>query len=237
MLALRALIGIAGVVVGVVSYPTGHIVPAARTVPTALIVVGALFVAQAILDFAWAALQDKDAADAKAANETARTAVAEFESAWTALDQAWRELSGPAAGTQPEHAGRAEDDAAIGAFSAALGALNDKWATLARLRVPSSAVGDEPTGGDPSGTIIGVFVAAIATVLGLLAVFGTGANSAIRLGALVLVIGAIVGLTGLLYASDAIGKRTASLVAWIMSILFGTTAFGLACIGFAVYFH
>jgi hypothetical protein len=92
-----------------------------------------------------------------------------------------------------------------------------------------------------SGTLtaaIGAFVAAMTTVLGLLAVFSPSPTSAVRLGALILVIGVIVGLMILpfvAYGPD--GARTASMLAWLTSLLFGTAAFGLACIGFAIYFR
>ncbi len=235
LLLLRALVGIAGVVGGWLTYPTGRIVSSERAVPTALIVVGAIFVGQALLDRGWKWLYYRDTADAARDIADAQAAVTDFEEARTALDQAWQQLSGPtaAAGRAGEAVARPSADE----FSAALKTLNLKWAEVSRLKVPSSALGDVKAGGEGRGATIGVFVAAIATVLGLLAVFGTESTSAIRLGALVLVIGAIVGLTVLLYASDTVGDRTGSLIAWIMSILFGATAFGLACIGFAVFFR
>jgi hypothetical protein len=236
LLVLRALVGIAGVVFGYLTYPTGRIDSSARAVPTALIVVGAIFVGQALLDFAWKWLYDRDRADAAKDNTDAQAAVNDFEEARKALDQASEKVSGATAAA-PGQAGNTVAQTSIDEFSAALTRLNSTWAALARQKVPRSAVGEIKVDDEGHGTIIGVFVAAIATILGLLAVFGTDSTSAIRLGALVLVIGAIVGLTVLLYASNAVGKRTGSLIAWIMSTLFGTTAFGLACIGFAVFFR
>jgi hypothetical protein len=235
LLVVRAAVGIAGVVGGWLIYPTGRIVSSERAVPTALIVVGAIFVGQALLDYGWKSLYDRDKEEAEGKTNAARDAVEDFETARTALDQAWKNLPGSTAA-----AGQALDAAArqpLDQFSAALTTLNLKWAAVSVLKVPRSAVGDDQAGGEGPGTTIGVFVAAIATVLGLLAVFGTDSAPAIRLGALILVLGAIVGLTVLLYASDTVGVRTSSLIAWIMSILFGATAFGLACIGFAVFFR
>ncbi len=236
LLAVRALVGIAGVVFGCLTYPTGRIVSSDRAVPTALIVVGAIFVGQALLDWAWKCLYDKDTAAAARKNTGAQSAFNDFEEARKALEPAWQKVSGPT-GATPGRESSAVARTSVDEFSAALTRLNDAWPALARQKVPRSALGDIKVGGDGADTTIGVFVAAIATVLGLLAVFGTDSTFAIRLGALVLVIGAIVGLTVLLYASEAVGNATGSLIAWIMSILFGTTAFGLACIGFGVFFR
>ena len=177
LLLLRALVGIAGVVGGWLIYPTGRIVSSERAVPMALIVVGAIFVGQALLDCGWKWLYDRDTAAAARDTTDARAAVNDFEEARTALDQAWEKLSGPTAA-----AGQAGDAVArpsIDEFSAALKTLNLKWADVSRLKVPSSALGDVQGGGEGPGTIIGVFVAAIATVLGLLAVFGTDSTSAV----------------------------------------------------------
>lgn len=235
LLVVRALVGIAGIVGGWLIYPMGRVVSSERAVPTALIVVGSVFAGQVLLDCWWKWLYDRDDRDKAGETKKAVDVITDFEGARKALDQAWEQLSGKIA--EARRPGSAAALPSTDEFSGDLETLNLKWAALAGLKVPSSALGDIQVDGEGSETVIGVFIAAIATVLGLLAVFGTDSTSATRLGALVLVIGAIVGLTALVYASDTLGKRTESLITWMMSILFGATAFGLACIGFSVFFH
>jgi|GEM_PF-4159619 len=121
---------------------------------------------------------------------------------------------------------------AVGALFALQAGLDLMW---------MRATGAEPAPLDnPQGpqSVIAAFVASISTVLGLLAAFGEHPSQAIRLGALILVIAVIVGLMLLLYVAYGIGgPATASLLAWMVSVLFATTSFGLACIGLAVYFR
>jgi len=224
LVVVRIAVGIAGVVAGSLAFPTGRVVPSARAVPLALIIVGAIFAAQAILDLAWEHLSKKDAA--AAGQEAGQTGAGAFAAARAALDLAWADLSGNG------EAGVARTGA--GALAAARAALDLAWADLSRREAPAS--GQAEAAGPQ--TAVGVFVAAIATVLGLLAVFGASPTFAVRLGAPILVIGAIIGLMLLLYVAYGIGGlATASLIAWITSILFGTTAFGLACMGPAVFFR
>jgi hypothetical protein len=221
LLVMRFVAGIAGVVAGSLIYPTGRIVPPARAVPTALIIVGAIFAGHAVLDLAWAYLSDRDKKAAK---------VAAVGSAMDALDLAWVVLSGKitASGAQ----------ITVEPFVAAKDALTLAWAGLPRRDVPAPGHAGTQAAAAGAQAAVGSYVAAIATVLGLLAVFGTSPTFAVRLGALVLVIGAIVGLMVLLYVAYGIGGRaTASLLAWIVTVLFGTTTFGLACIGLAVFFR
>jgi uncharacterized membrane protein len=102
-------------------------------------------------------------------------------------------------------------------------------------RLPGSATSSPAS--DSSATILGTYVAAIATVLGLIAVFNTDPTFAIRFGALVLVIGLIIGLMVIGYTVYGVGgKGTASLIAWMVSLLFATTSLGLASIGLSVYY-
>ena len=94
LLLVRFVVGIAGVVAGSLIYPTGRIVPSARAVPLALIIVGAIFAAQAVLDLAWAYLSDRDDKASKANAAAARTAAGAFARAKEALDRAWADLPG-----------------------------------------------------------------------------------------------------------------------------------------------
>ena len=90
LLVVRVGVGAAGVITGWLAYPTGRIVPEDRAVPLALIIVGAIFAAQAGLDLAWAKVQGTDAS--KSAQNTAQddaagaqTAVGVFVAAITTV--------------------------------------------------------------------------------------------------------------------------------------------------------
>ena len=63
--------------------------------PTALIVVGAIFVGQALLDWAWKCLYDKDTAAAARKNTGAQSAFNDFEEARKALEPGVAEGIGP----------------------------------------------------------------------------------------------------------------------------------------------
>jgi NADH-quinone oxidoreductase subunit J len=278
LLVMRFVAGIAGVIAGSLIYPTGRIVPPARAVPTALIIVGAIFAGHAVLDLAWAYLSDRDKKAAKVAAvgsamdgldlawvvlsgkitaSGAQIADQPFVAAKDALNRAWSDLSDrDKKAAKVAAAGSAMDaldlawvvlsgkitasgaQIAVEPFVAAKDALDLAWAGLPRRDVPAPGHAGTQAAAVGAQAAVGSYVAAIATVLGLLAVFGTSPTFAVRLGALVLVIGAIVGLMVLLYVAYGIGGRaTASLLAWIVTVLFGTTTFGLACIGLAVFFR
>jgi hypothetical protein len=166
---VRLAVGLAGITAGLLTYPTGRIVSADRAVPSALILVGAIFTAQSLLEVAWTQLKFSDM----------RPLLENIEK------------------------------------------LNEAQA----LSFTSST----------HNLAVGTFISAVTTVLGILAAFGTSPAYAIRLGTILLVIGAILGL--MLLNFGIAGPRTANLAGWLVSILFGASALGLACIGFAVYFR
>jgi hypothetical protein len=96
---------------------------------------------------------------------------------------------------------------------------------------------DGKPGKDGTASVVGVFVAAIATVLGLITAFQSSPTYAVQLGTLVLVIGLIVGLLILGYVAYGVaGPATGSMIAWLYTILFAATGFGLACLGLSVFY-
>jgi hypothetical protein len=220
----RLVVGMAGVVTGWSVYPTGRIVPADRAVPLALIVVGAIVGAHAGLDLLWAKLWARDAP-----SSSARTPEVVIPERATAVPGATGVTQGTGTGTAT---GTAQDT------GTATGTAQDTGTATGTGQ--STGTGDAVTQDTGTGaqTAVGAFVAAMTTVLGLLAVFSTSPTFAIRLGALILVIGVIVGLMVLLFVANGIGGlATRSMIAWIVSILFSAAAFGLACIGLAVFFR
>jgi hypothetical protein len=121
----------------------------------------------------------------------------------------------------------------VGAIVALQAVLDLLWIRLSNADSGRAVVEAQ----DSSASVIGVFVAAVATVLGLVAVFSSQPAFAIRLGTLVLVIGLILGLMMLGYVAYGIGgPGTARLIAWLATILFAATSFGLACLGLSVYY-
>lgn len=97
---------------------------------------------------------------------------------------------------------------------------------------------DGQAGKDGTASVVGVFVAAIATVLGLITAFQSSPTYAVRLGTLVLVIGLILGLLILGYVAYGVaGPATGSMIAWLYTVLFAATGFGLACLGLSVFYQ
>lgn len=88
---------------------------------------------------------------------------------------------------------------------------------------------------------IGAFITAMGTVLGLITAFGDDVGrvlDSVRLGAIALVGGVVVGLTLLvLLAGGVHGPATARLVSWLVVPLTLCATFGITCIGLTVYYR
>ncbi len=122
----------------------------------------------------------------------------------------------------------------VGSVVAAQAVLDFFWMLASQADMASGNAGPNS---DSTSAILGVYVASIATVLGLIAVFNTTPTYAIRFGTLVLVIGLILGLMVIGYTAYGIaGLETGTLLAWMVSLLFATTGLGLACIGLSVFY-
>jgi hypothetical protein len=123
----------------------------------------------------------------------------------------------------------------VGSVVAVQAVLDFFWMLASQADAASGKKGS--SGSDSSSAILGTYVASIATVLGLIAVFNTKPTYAIRFGTLVLVAGLILGLMIIGYTAYGIaGRGTGSLLAWMVSVLFAATGLGLACIGLSVFY-
>lgn len=102
-------------------------------------------------------------------------------------------------------------------------------------------------GGAPSDTqeltdgalvAIGAFITSMGTVLGLVTAFSSDTTDAVRVGALALVGGVVIGLTALVYMAGGIrGPSTARFVTYFVAPLMVCAAFGITCIGLSVFYR